>query len=164
MHALDYLRAAGPHPEHLDKLMLYGQFVGSWDVVSTWFTTGGGHRQALGEWHFAWVLGGRGVQDVLFRTGSEPATFGTTLRCYDPALDAWHITWMQPSGGEFAHLIGRAVGPDIVQEGSGLRSGAQERWTFTNITSDSFLWRGEVSPDNGQSWMLEQEMSARRRR
>ncbi len=163
MNAFKFLSAAGPYPEFADKLLLYGQFVGSWDITSTWFKTGGERSEGKGEWHFAWILGGRGVQDVLFRSGATPDKFGTTVRCYDPRSDVWHISWMQPSGGEFVHLIGRKVGNRIVQESQLSASRRRERWTFIDITENSFLWRGESSDDNGVSWTLEQEMRARRR-
>lgn len=39
---------------------------------------------------------------------------GTTLRCYDPEDDTWHIAGMQPASGEFVDP--EPVGDDIVQE------------------------------------------------
>ncbi len=78
-------------------------------------------------------------------------------------MDAWHITWMQPYGGEFVQLIGRKVGDRIVQEGTSSDPRRRERWSFTNITKDSFVWFGEVSFDDGATWFLEQEMRAIRR-
>jgi len=165
MNALTYIRASGPHAPYSEKLMLYGQFVGSWNIISNWFNAAGEcTKQAAGEWHFDWILGGRGVQDVLFRSGAPADEFGTTLRCYDAKLDVWHISWMQPCGGEFVHLVGRKVGDAIVQEGSSVGSRRRrERWSFVDIRQNSFLWRGEVSIDGGGSWTLEQEMSAHRR-
>lgn len=144
--------------------MLYGQFVGSWDVAATWYKDGKTVRTANGEWHFGWILGGCGVQDVLFPNGASPDHYGTTLRGYDRQLDAWHITWMQPYGGEFVNLIGRKVGDRIVQESLPDTSGRLERWSFTEITADSFLWIGERSMDGGLTWILEQEMRAVRRK
>ena len=84
MDALSLIRAAGPCKEHAEKLMLYGQFVGSWSVDCTWIDESGKTSLAIGEWHFDWILGGCGIQDVLFRLGDPPDKFGTTLRCYDP--------------------------------------------------------------------------------
>ena len=158
------LPATGPDPKLADALMLYGRFVGSWSVESTWYDADGDRRTANGEWHFAWILGGRGVQDVLFAGGSSPDRYGTTLRCYDAGLDAWHVTWMCPAGGEFANLIGRARGDDIVQEGPGARLGHVLRWSFTEIGSDSFVWLGEISEDDGGTWFIEQRMTATRMR
>ena len=159
----DLLAAPGPFPEYADKLMLYGQFVGVWDIDATWYKQAGGQRQGKGTWQFDWILGGRGIQDVLFASGAAADQFGTTLRCYDSAMDAWHITWMQPASGEFVHLIGRRDGDRIVQEGAGADPRRRERWSFTDITADMFLWLGEVSFDDGATWFLEQEMRAVRR-
>jgi hypothetical protein len=158
----DLLAARDPVVGLADGAMLYGQFVGSWTIESTWFKRDGAQRTARGEWHFAWILGGCGVQDVLFAAGSPPERRGTTLRCYDTALDAWHITWMHPASGEFVNLLGRKVGERIVQEtlpGEARRL----RWSFNEITPTSFIWRGEVSEANGATWFLEQEMHATRR-
>jgi hypothetical protein len=159
----ELLAASGPFDEYAEKLMLYGQFVGSWDIDATWYERAGGCRKGKGEWHFAWVLGGRGIQDVLFRAGAPAHEFGTSLRCYDATLDAWQVAWMQPHGGEFVHLLGRDAGDRIVQEGMGSDRRRRERWTFSEITAQSFLWLGEVSLDDGLTWFLEQEMRATRR-
>jgi hypothetical protein len=37
------------------------------------------------------------------------------------------------------------------------------RWSFREIAPDSFLWRGEISADNGASWRVNTEFTARRR-
>ena len=129
--ALELLAADGPFSEHADKLMLYGQFVGSWDIHSTNFNTDGTRTERQGEWHFAWVLGGRGVQDVLFAVGAPAHKYGTTLRCYDETAEVWRVAWMAPGGGEFANLIGRRIGDRIVQEGTGPDLRRLERWTFS---------------------------------
>jgi hypothetical protein len=162
-NVFELLAASSPFSEYADKLMLFGQFVGSWDIDSTWYDPGGSSRKGTGEWHFTWILGGRGIQDVLFASGTPSHQFGTTLRCYDAALDAWHVSWMQPYSGEFVHLVGRKVEDRIVQEGVGSDPRRRERWSFTDITPNAFLWLGEVSFDNGATWALEQEMRARRR-
>jgi hypothetical protein len=59
------IAASGPFEEYSEKLMLYGQFVGSWDIDATWYAHDGTRRTGRGEWHFNWILGGRGIQDVL---------------------------------------------------------------------------------------------------
>ena len=64
--AFDLIAADGPYAPLADELMLFGRFVGGWDVASTWWDPDGGTRQQDCEWHFAWALGGRAVQDVLF--------------------------------------------------------------------------------------------------
>jgi hypothetical protein len=159
----DLISASGPFPDHTEQAMLYGQFVGSWDIDALWHLPDGSTRTAKGEWHFGWILGGRGVQDVLFAAGAPRDHYGITLRCYDPSADIWHVTWMQPYGGEFVHLTGRKEGERIIQEGQGSDPSRRERWSFNDITPDSFLWLGEASFDGGLTWTLEQEMRGRRR-
>jgi hypothetical protein len=89
------IAASGPYGEYADKLMLFGQFVGSWDIDAIWYEQSGERRSGKGEWHFGWILGGRGIQDVLLAFGTPTHQFGTTLRCYDAAQNAWHSSWMQ---------------------------------------------------------------------
>ncbi len=160
----ELLAASAPWTELTEKLMLYGQFVGSWDIQAVWYEQGGALRTGQAEWNFNWILGGRGIQDVLFAAGASPDEFGTTLRCYDAAMNVWHVAWMQPYGGEFVYLLGRQVGDRIVQEGYGVDPARRERWSFADITPDSFLWLGEVSFDDGVTWFLEQEMRVLRRK
>jgi hypothetical protein len=167
------LHADGPQPEVATKMNLYGQFVGRWDMQVSGCEENGTRHTGRGEIHFGFVLEGRAVQDVWMippRAQRRPGMphmpvagnwYGTTLRVYDPGLDAWHITWIDPATGFHARQIGRARGRDIVQEGM-LDSGAMLRWSFIDITPTAFRWRGERSDDAGASWRLQVEVLARR--
>jgi hypothetical protein len=82
---------------------LFGRFVGSGHIEVTWYQDGIVTRRAQGEWHFAWVLEGRAVQDVCVvpPRAERPHEIdryehGTTLRFYDPRIDAWRSTWIGP--------------------------------------------------------------------
>ena len=161
MKVFDLLDAEKANLDYRDKLMLYGQLVGAWEIKSTWFTPDGKTTHDEGQWHFGWILGGRGVQDVLFANSFTPDRYGTTIRCYDSKHDLWRVTWMQPAHNEFVNLIGRKVGNNIVQEIIGGED-KKQIWRFTDITANSFIWRAEMSTDGGQSWILEQEMLAKR--
>ncbi len=140
----DLLGASTPFAKDDENALLYAPLIGSWDLDCTWYKRDGGTKTAKGEWHFAWILGGRGVQDVLFPVGAAPDRYGTTLRCYDSANGTWHVTWTQPCSGEFAHMVGRKVGDRIVQEGRGTDAARLERWCFSDITADS-SYDSEVS-------------------
>ena len=99
------------------------------------------------------------------RHGDAAANFnsyGTTLRVYDPDIDAWRIQWTDPVTRNFLQMIGRAEGRDIVQLGT-RPDGQLARWSFADITADSFLWRGEGSADAGATWRVVTEFTARRR-
>ena len=154
-------------PEEADT---YGWFVGSWDLDVVSHDDEGVTRRTSGEAHATRVLEGRAVQDVFINPrqsdrGPSMAAFanwfGTTLRIYDPGIDAWHIFWHNPPTQLYTRQIGRARGADIVQEGRH-ESGALLRWSFTRIEPDSFRWLGEVSADNGANWRLQVEVLARR--
>ena len=83
------------------------------------------------------------------------------LGIYDPNIDAWHILWSDPLRQVYTRQIGRAHGDGIVQDGKN-DAGEPVRWSFTEITPNSFRWRGERSRDGGASWQLQAEFFARR--
>jgi hypothetical protein len=168
---LDALGASGPAADRAGKMELYGWLVGSWDLDVTQFPEDGSKRQRKGEWHFGWALEGRAIQDVWIvpprgelRRGDAAASansYGTTLRVYDPSIDAWQIQWTDPVTQTFLRMIGRRQGDDIVQLGA-RPDGKLIRWSFTEITRHSFRWLGEISADEGATWHLNVEFSARR--
>ncbi|WP_235911989.1 hypothetical protein [Mesorhizobium xinjiangense] len=162
------LHYAGPAPDLAEKLALYGRFIGDWTMDVLAYDTDGSTREATGSIHFGWVLQGRAIQDIWripgYRPGQPDDTaqsymFGTTLRVFDPALDAWHIIWADPVRQFYSTQIGRAAGRDIVQEGTDGK-GVANRWSFTEITDHSFHWIGEHAP--GGEWSKTVEFFVRR--
>jgi hypothetical protein len=160
---IEALHASGPTPQHRDKLMLFGRFVGSWAI--RWSR---GSQQATGELHFGWVLGGRAVQDTWIvpgrgqpGAGEPPLAFhGTTVRFYDPVIDAWRSTWVDPVNHRVRRFIGRTEAADIVLLSD--EDEPQLRWRFTDIRPNSFTWLGQSSADGGTTWHLDEEMRATR--
>jgi hypothetical protein len=102
------LIAPGPTPELADKLKLFGQFVGDWEIDDTLINPDGSKLKGKGEWHFGWVLGGRAVQDMWSayydntKPGAPTRGYGTTLRFYDSRLNAWRVVWVSPLGNNVA--------------------------------------------------------------
>jgi hypothetical protein len=164
----DVFLAEGPDLALADKLQLFGQFVGSWDVEVTNHRPDGSSETIPAEWHFAWALGGRAIQDVWIapsraeRVSGRDGEWGATMRFYDEAIDAWRSTWIGPRNRVVMPFLARSVGDEIVLEGS-FEDGVRTRWIFSEITRDSFSWRAVDSKDDGESWTLLQEMKARRR-
>ena len=152
------LHANGADPEHAEALQLYGRFVGDWDSEIVAHGPDGARHHAQGEIHFGWILEGRAIQDVWILPG---VFYGTTLRVYDPNIDAWHILWSDPVRQFYSRQIGRAQGDDIVQLGTN-DAGEAVRWSFTAITPVSFRWTGERSRDDEKTWQLQAEFFARR--
>ena len=147
-----------PASDRAQKMGLYGWLIGRWEMDAAVYGDDGAKHIARGEIHFGWVLEGRAIQDVWILPGFF---YGTTLRVYDPAIDAWHIFWSDPLKQFHRRQLGRARGSDIVQEGKD-DTGADVRWSFTEITPNSFRWLGERSPDGGASWRLQAEFLVRR--
>jgi hypothetical protein len=166
------LHADGPDPARATKLALYSWIVGRWEMDVTTMPEDGTTNRGRGEIHADWVLQGLAIQDVWMipllqdrKPGLQPLPgagnwYGTTLRIYDPQLDAWRILWNDPATNFFAQQIGRAQGSDIVQTGPDPRGGSM-RWVFTDIQPNSFHWTAERAQDDG-NWWREVDVRARR--
>jgi hypothetical protein len=164
------LVAGGRSPEIPESADVYGWLMGSWELDVFDYDADGNARRSKGEVHFGWVLEGRAVQDVWIMPQRAERTanldrrhnrYGTTLRVWDPSIQAWRVTWVNPVTGARDELIGRWSGQDIVQVGTH-GDGTPIRWIFTEITPDSFRWTGEALQSDGKTWKLEDEFRARR--
>jgi hypothetical protein len=166
------LHADGPDRERKSKLELFAWLVGQWEMDVVSILDDGSTHDGRGEIYAGWILQGRGIQDVWMiprlnerRAGIEQLAgagiwYGTTLRIYDPNLDAWRILWNDPATNFFSQQIARARGHDIVQEGPNPRGGTM-RWTFSEIEPTSFHWTAERSTDD-ETWRKEVDIRARR--
>ncbi len=164
------LIAPGRSPEIPESADLYGWLVGNWELEVYDHLPDGTVRRGNGEVHFWWVLEGRAVQDVWIMPARSARTanlgkagnrYGTTLRVWDPSIQAWRVTWINPVTGVRDELIGRRSGKDLVQLGT--HSDAMPiRWSFTEITPNSFRWLGESLNPDGKTWKLEAEFHAKR--
>lgn len=162
------LHATGPDERHAEELMLFGQFVGAWDLEWHGKNREGRDVVVAGEVIFGWILGGQAVQDV-WRVPTDPLDApgmggfqGTTIRFYDPEISAWRSTWIKPRANRVSRFIGRSNANGIVLELIDTDI-EPERWSFRDITPSSFRWVGEVSHDGGKTWVQDEVMLARRR-
>ncbi|HUK49462.1 MAG TPA: hypothetical protein VLV18_00380 [Terriglobales bacterium] len=169
---LEALHTDTPAPDRAEEMMLYGQFIGSWDLKVIDHNTDGSSRESTGEVHFDMVLEGRAIQDVWIvpkrearQTSKLPTIgnrYGTTLRVYDPNIKAWHILWLNPITQTYNTMVGRKVKDEIVQEYRD-EEGALCQWVFSETTPNSFHWIGRSSHDEGKTWLVETEFFAQRR-
>ena len=159
------LGADGPYQDLEEKLMLFGQFIGDWEIVEACYTQVNGTEVRMnGEVHFGWILGGTAIQDVWmgYQEGSKKVVLlGTTIRFYDPKIDAWRSTWLSPIKGLVKTFIAHKVNEEIVLEGKTIE-GYPEKWIFSQITPESFRWYSEETHDNGKTWLLTEEMQIQR--
>lgn len=163
---IDTLHASGPTS---DRLATFGRFVGDWDLDWHGATIDGTPATAQGRLSFGWVLNGRAVQDVWNVPAAVPGDpggaghgfHGSTIRFFDPRIDAWRSTWIEPVNGRVRKFVGKERdGRVVLLSVDGER---HLRWSFCDILPESFTWVGEVSPDGGHTWIEDERMLARRR-
>ena len=164
------LLANSPHPSLGAHADTFGRIIGSWEGQ---FRDNSNEQETTGEMevHIAWALDGRAVQDVWVipsrrsrtpgRTTQASDNFGSTMRIFDPAIDAWRMFWFDPSKPYVrAELIGRRVDDDIVQIGN--FGETPIKWIFSDIRSNAFVWRGYLLAPDGATWNLSTEFRVHR--
>jgi hypothetical protein len=139
--AIKGLEASGPDAKLKDKLMLFGQFIGDWDIIEARYPQPDGSEiKSQGEIHFGWILDGKAIQDVWMVYKENPrrlVSAGTTIRFYDIKIDAWRSTWISPTQNVVQTFIARQTKDEIVLE-SKTKEGYLEKWIFSDITPRSF--------------------------
>lgn len=166
---LEALASDGPHPAIPDECRIFAPFIGSWDLVVSWFDEGARLiRQERGEWHFSWVLEGRGIQDVWIvpprderAMRPEAGEYGTSLRFYDEELNAWQSIWVGPFANYVRRFIAQRIEDRVVLE-TVAGEATRMRWSFSEIGADSFTWRNELWDED--RWRVQQTFDARRSR
>jgi hypothetical protein len=159
------LSASNPHPSLGDEARVFDRFVGTWDCDYTFFAEDGGVSRAKGELEFGWILDGRAVQDIWITYPAEPSkerSIGASVRFFDPKSKVWRVLFVNPAAGSLITVQGRAEEDRIVLRGVN-KDGSMLRWSFNDIKTDSFIWRGEKSRDGGKTWRLREEHHMRRR-
>lgn len=164
------LLANGPSNLYATEMEQFGRLTGHWATRITYYPTDGSPaRRVSGEWEFSYALEGRAVLDVwrwpgpgeLLASGRAPhQECGLCVRIWDPRLQLWRFTFHGTARGDLVHMYARQIDQDIVMEhatGSDLT-----RWTFTDITPDTFHWRNQRSTNGGHTWRLDQEADAHR--
>ena len=146
---------------------IFAPLMGAWDLDVSWHEQGVRVRRDRGEWHFAWVLEGRAVQDVWIvpprRLRAEAAQlyeYGTSLRFYDPEIDAWRSTWIGPMQANIYTFIARGHDRSVTMDSTADASTAR-RWVFSDIRPKSFRWENFERSESG-TWVLVQDFEATR--
>jgi len=162
---INVLASGEPHPSLGEEAKTFDRFVGTWDAEFTSYREGGKVYQRKGELHFGWVLDGRAFQDlwIAYPTADrKEREIGTTIRFFDTSLKQWRIVFILPEFNYVVTAQGAREGDRIVLRGID-STGLPIRWTFSEITHDTFHWQGERSHDGGKTWKLEEDHHMKRR-
>ena len=155
------LGASGPHPSLGDGAQALGRLVGSWDIAYSFISKDGKVTRQKGEYTAAWVMDGRAVQDIWTvepRKGRTEREIYSTLHFIDPKSGTWYATFIDPENASVARFTGSAVGQDrIVILTHDFGPGRDNRWSFNDIRSGSFVFRDEQSNDGGKTWRVVEE-------
>ncbi len=169
---IDSLVSDSPHQKYKEKLMLFGQFIGSWDFKWIGHEVDGSSWSVPGEWIFSWILEGRAIQDnwicpgrIQRRSGRySKGEYGTTIRFYDFKEDILKTVWIGPVLSQMNFFRTEQKGNDIaLNEIEISEKQKRSRWVFTDIEKDSFRWLAHISKDYGKSWRMNQEVIAERK-
>ncbi len=106
-----------------------------------------------GEWHFAWVLEGMAIQDVIILSGYE---YGTSLRIYNPDTHAWDVAYGYT--GKIIRLEAKKQDDMIVLT---FIDDECRKWIFTKIEDNHFHWQNVTIQNNGE-WHINAEIDAKR--
>ena len=159
------LGSANPNPSLGEEAQTFDRLIGSWDADFSFPQADGTVRHKKGELHFGWVMDGHAIQDLWigYPTGEQKErTIGTTFRFFDTKLKQWRIVFINPQFNYVVTTQGGREGDRIVLRGSD-SDGLPIRWTFSEITPQSFHWTGEKSHDGGKTWVLEEDHHMKRR-
>lgn len=144
---------------------LFGALVGEWDFE--WVDGHGSPRErhVKGEWIFSWILDGTAIQDLFICPSRDErkinpqldAEYGTTIRIYNPATQAWDIFY--GCRGKATRLEAKKEGDKIVLTEI---SEGKMKWVFSHITESTFLWQRIELQSNNQ-WTIMGEAIAQRK-
>ena len=142
---------------------LFDRMIGTWDVAYTFIAADGSRQDAPGQFIAGWVLDGTAVQDLWIGVppGQTERFIGTTIRFFDTERRTWRVTWVAPFARAVTLLEGSGDARQIILLGDS--PSGKLRWSFNDITANDFIWRGELSTDNGATWRLREEHHMRRR-
>lgn len=134
-------------PEEYD---FFSGLVGSWRIKYIDRITEIAHE---GEWHFARVLDGMAIQDVIIIPSYES---GITLRVFDTNKKAWDVTYS---------FVGRVIRLEANKQDGKIVldniDNENRKWVFVKIEDDYFRWL-DVSKNDYGEWQVDFEINAER--
>jgi hypothetical protein len=148
-----------------DEAKTFDRLVGTWDADFSFHRADGSVSHKKGELLFGWVMDGHAIQDLWIgypTEGQKERTIGTTIRFFDTALKQWRVVFVNPQFNYVVTAQGGREGDRIVLHGRDT-DGLPIRWTFSEMTQDSFHWQGEKSHDGGKTWNVEEDHHMKRR-
>lgn len=151
-HFFEALTSKERHPSLPEEYDYFGKLIGSWKVD---YVDSNTSSVIKGEWHFARILEGMAIQDVIVLPGFE---YGTTLRIYNPHTHAWDVAYGYT--GKIIRLEARKQDDRIVLTNT---EDERRKWVFVKIGDNHFHWQDVTVKEDGQ-WHVNFDLYAERAR
>ena len=132
-----------------DEYDYWKDVIGSWDLDFVFNRGTEKEKHVKGEWHFARILDGLGIQDVFICPARELRTkptqeYGTTIRMFNPGTSKWDMVYTCYKN--MSRFVGTKEGDRVVLTNIHSR---RSRWVFTEISPDKFHWQNESTMKDG---------------
>jgi len=88
---------------------------------------------------------------------------GKSFNTYNATTKQWQQTWVDNVGGTNEYLIGKFENNQIIYSSTPFKINkdtmAIRKMTFTNLSTDKLRQHGEISKDNGLTWITEYDLN-----
>ena len=148
------------HPNAPPELERFAFLIGRWRCDARVRSDEGEWQSFTADWVGRFILDGYAVADEyrMTRPSGELIVLGVNLRTYDAASGTWNLRWLNALAGTWTDLASPELG-GVRFDGRSVVYAFKEpvgdhaytRATYTNISGDSFTWKGEKS-DDGKAW------------
>jgi hypothetical protein len=152
-----------PAQTGMPSIGIFDRFIGTWDVSYETYGTDGNMRRNRGQVTYSRILDGQGFEETWTSDAhlKEPKPFGMSVIFYDQKRQYWTEVWIYPAQGMTTMMSGGQVNGRIVLTGKDA-DGALLRWSFNDVQTNSFVWLGEISKDEGKTWQVQGENRVQR--
>ena len=147
-------------PESKDT---FGKFIGEWSLNLTITNQNGTKNRFKGEWHFYRILQGRAIQDIWIIPGltsqgeNDFHEYGTTIRTFNFKTRKWRAVWVGPVQNQLFVFDIEDINDQIILTETN-NPNLEMKWSFFDISENSFQWKSEVKIKGLDSWFTNYHM------
>ncbi len=153
-------RYGSPNPGAPPQLARFAFLIGTFRGEARLRREDGTWERLDAMWEGRWILHGQAIADEfrMSNAAGELLVLGVNLRAWDAQQNAWSMKWLNALAGTWTDLGPAALGGVHIDDDAivycmeePVADHALTRATYTGISNDRFIWRGERSSD-GATW------------
>ena len=148
------------------ETLQFGQLAGIWEIENTAWFQGKWYCCWRAAWGFKYILDGYGVQDYWMQLEEDlPPPMKqiarnsslSQLRVYSKKDKKWSVSWISNGAGEtggsdYGRFEAFKKDDEMIMIPPKIEGKPLSRIIFYDIKKDSFMWRSEISEDEGKTW------------